>query len=211
MTFRKNIIIQKTIIHILSLLPFIWLMWQGWLLYDFQDHGLTANPIQYINQYTGDWAVRYILIGLAITPLRKMLGLNSLVQFRRMIGLYATFYVTLHFFNFIILDHFFDWALIWTDIIKRPAITFGMTAIILMVPLAVTSTKGWIKRLGKKWVKLHKIVYPMGVLAVIHNYMMVKADVVEPLIHIGILAILLGIRLYWANTTKKGSRNTAFS
>ena len=178
---RLSLFYQKAIVHLLALLPALWLFWQGWLLYDYQDHALTANPIQYINQYTGDWAIRLILLGLALTPLRQVFGWNRLIQFRRM--------------NFMVLDHFFDWATIIKDVIKRPAITFGMIAATLLIPLAVTSTKGWVRRLGKKWIKLHQLIYIIGALAVVHNIMMVKADLREPLIHLGILIILLGYRL----------------
>lgn len=186
---------QKALVHLLALSPALWLGWQGWLLYDFQDHGLTANPIQYINQYTGDWAIRFILLGLALSPLRKMTGSNSFIKFRRMIGLYAFFYVVLHVMNFIILDHFFDWQTILKDIFKRPAITFGMIGFIILIPLAITSTRGWVKRLGKGWIKLHRLIYMAGILAVIHNIMMVKADLFEPMIHVTILTALLGYRL----------------
>lgn len=186
----------KIIVHLLALLPATWLMWQGWLLYDYQDHALSANPIQYIHHYTGNWAIRFILLGLAITPLRKVMGWNKLIKFRRMIGLYGFFYVMLHLLNYVVLDYFFDWSTIIQEIIKRPAITFGMAGIILLLPLAVTSTKGWIRRLGKKWLKLHQLIYLIGILVVIHNFMMVKADIFQPMIHGALLAGLLGYRLY---------------
>lgn len=185
----------KTMVHILMLLPAVWLGWQGWLLYDYQDHALGANPIQYIHHYTGNWTVRFLLLGLAITPMRQIFGWNKLIQFRRMIGLYVFFYVMLHLMNFVILDYYFDWGTILQEIIKRPAITFGMAAIILLIPLAVTSTKGWIKRLGKKWITLHQSIYLIGILAVVHNIMMVKADLFQPLVHLSLLVILLGYRL----------------
>ncbi|MBL4801523.1 MAG: sulfoxide reductase heme-binding subunit YedZ [Emcibacter sp.] len=186
----------KTFVHFLALMPAAWLIWQGWLLYDFQDNMLTANPIKFIHHYTGDWTIRFILLGLAITPLRKIFGWNKLVKFRRMIGLYAFFYVILHFLNYVVLDYYFDWATIYKEIIKRPAITFGMVGILFLLPLAVTSTKGWIKRLGRNWVKLHRLIYLVGILAITHNMMMVKADLFQPLIHGAILALLLGYRLY---------------
>lgn len=134
---------RKILVHLLALLPAAWLCWQGWLFYDFQDHALTANPIQYVNQYTGDWAIRFILIALALTPLRKVAGWNGLMKFRRMIGLYAFLYAVLHLVNFVGLDHFFDWPMILGEIIKRPAIAFGMAAFVLLLPLAVTSSRGW--------------------------------------------------------------------
>ncbi|MCK5425123.1 MAG: sulfoxide reductase heme-binding subunit YedZ [Emcibacter sp.] len=186
----------KAVVHFLALLPAAWLIWQGWLLYDGQNNLLTANPIKYIHHYTGDWAIRFILMSLAIMPLRKIFGWNIVIKFRRMMGLYAFFYVILHLLNFVVLDYYFDWPIILKEIIKRPAITFGMTGIILLIPLAVTSTKGWVRRLGKKWVKLHKLIYVIGILAVTHNFMMVKADIFQPMIHISILTLLLGYRLY---------------
>jgi len=191
-----SLIWRKILAHFLALLPAGWLCWQGWLLYDFQDHALTANPIQYINQYTGDWAIRFILIALALTPLRKVTGWNGLMKFRRMIGLYAFFYAALHLLNFVGFDHFFDWPMILGEIVKRPAIAFGMAALILLLPLAVTSSRGWVRRLGRKWVRLHRLIYLIGALAVVHNIMMVKADLREPLLHLAILTILLGYRLY---------------
>lgn len=186
----------KAAVHLLALLPAVWLLWQGWLLYDFQDHALTANPIKYIHHYTGDWAIRFILLGLAIMPFRKMTGWNRLVKFRRMIGLYGFFYVVLHLLNFVALDYFFDWGTILREVIKRPAITFGMVGATLLLLLAITSTKGWIRRLGKKWLKLHRLIYLIGMLAVTHNIMMVKADLFEPMVHALILSLLLGYRLY---------------
>lgn len=186
----------KSLVHLLALLPLGWLLWQGWLMIELQDHGLTANPIKYIHHYTGNWAIRLILTGLAILPLRRITGWSRLVKFRRMIGLYAAFYVLLHLVNFIVLDHFFDWAAIVKEILKRPAITFGMTAALLLLPLAVTSTRGWVRRLGRGWVRLHRLIYLIGALAVVHNFMMVKADLQEPMIHALILALVLGYRLY---------------
>jgi sulfoxide reductase heme-binding subunit YedZ len=194
-------------VHFLAFLPAAWLIWQGWLLIYGLDNLLTANPIKYIHAYTGDWTIRFILTGLAITPLRKISGWNILIKFRRMIGLYAFFYVILHLLNFIVLDYYFDWLTILKEIIKRPAITFGMTGIILLIPLAVTSTKGWVRRLGRNWVKLHRLIYLIGILAVTHNFMMVKADIFQPVIHISILALLLGYRLY----DKYGVRKKSFA
>ena len=186
---------MRLFLHFLALLPALWLFWQGWLVYDFQDNLLTANPIKYIHAYTGDWAIRFLLLGLALTPLRQIFKWNKLIKYRRMIGLYAFFYVGLHLVNFVVLDYYFDWATILKEIIKRPAITFGMGAVCLLVPLAVTSTKGWIRRLGKGWLKLHWLIYIIAPLAVTHNFMMVKADILQPMIHMSILILLLGYRL----------------
>ena len=193
---------MRLLLHLLGLLPALWLFWQGWLVYDFQDNLLTANPIKYIHAYTGDWAIRFLLLGLALTPLRQIFGWNMIIKYRRMIGLYGFFYVGLHLVNFVVLDYYFDWPTIVKEIIKRPAITFGMAAATLLIPLAVTSTKGWITRLGKKWLKLHRLIYIITPLALTHNFMMVKADISQPMIHMIILALLLGYRL---------ARKTSFS
>jgi len=187
---------MRFFLHLLALLPAVWLIWQGWLLYDFQDNMLTANPIKYIHHYTGDWAIRFILLCLAISPLRQIMKWPKIIKYRRMIGLYGFFYVVLHLLNFVVLDYYFDWGTILKEIIKRPAITLGMIAVLLLVPLAITSTKGWIRRLGKNWGKLHKMIYVIGILAVIHNFMMVKADILVPMIHMTILILLLGYRFY---------------
>ena len=121
---------------------------------------LTANPIEYITHFTGDWTIRLVVLTLAVTPLRKLLGLPDLIRFRRMIGLYAFFYGSLHFVTYIWLDKFFDLSEMWKDVAKRPFITAGFTAFVLMVPLAVTSTTGWIRRMGgKRWQALHRLVY----------------------------------------------------
>jgi len=181
--------------HVLAFLPAAWLFWQGWLLYDLQDNFLTANPIKYIHHYTGNWAVRFLLLSLAITPLRQIFKGNFLIKYRRMIGLYGFFYVMLHVANFVVLDYYFDWTTIVKEIIKRPAITFGMAAALLLVPLAITSTKGWIRRLGKNWGKLHRLIYLIAPLMIIHNFMMVKADLFMPSVHLTILSLLLGYRL----------------
>ncbi|WP_417320382.1 sulfite oxidase heme-binding subunit YedZ [Emcibacter sp.] len=186
----------RAALHLLCLLPFLWIVWQVWLMFSYQPHALTANPFQYINQYTGDWTIRILLASLAVTPLRKLLKKNGLIKWRRPLGLYAFFYGLLHLGNYLVLDHFFDWAVIWQDLVKRPAMTFGMIALFLMIPLAVTSTKKMIRRLGRIWPRLHRLVYLIGILAVVHNIMMVKADLREPLIHAAILCLLLGYRLY---------------
>jgi len=185
---------MRICLHILALLPAVWLMFQGWLLYDFQDNMLTANPIKYIHHYTGEWAIRFILLCLAITPIRQIMKWNGVMKYRRMIGLYGFFYVGLHLLNFVVLDYYFDWATILKEIIKRPAITFGMIGVVLLLPLAITSTRGWIRRLGKNWGTLHRMIYLIGILAVIHNIMMVKADLLVPFVHMLILILLLGYR-----------------
>ncbi|MGA2419137.1 MAG: protein-methionine-sulfoxide reductase heme-binding subunit MsrQ [Candidatus Acidiferrum sp.] len=157
---------------------------------------LTANPIEFITHTTGDWALRFLLITLAITPLRKVLGLPELVRLRRMLGLFAFFYAGLHFSTYLVLDKFFDISEIWKDVLKRRFITVGFAAFLLLIPLAITSTAGWIRRLGgKRWQALHRLIYLSAILAVIHYYWLVKSAVIRPLAYGAILAILLLFRI----------------
>jgi sulfoxide reductase heme-binding subunit YedZ len=176
----------KPAVFILCLMPLASLGW------DALHHGLTANPIEYITHATGDWTLRLIVITLAITPLRKLLGLPDLVRFRRMLGLFAFFYGCLHFTTYIWLDKFFDLAEMWKDVAKRPFITIGFTAFVLMIPLALTSTAGWIRRLGgKNWQLLHRAIYIIAIAGVIHYYWLVKSAVVRPLTYGAVVAVLL--------------------
>ncbi|MDD9863274.1 MAG: sulfoxide reductase heme-binding subunit YedZ [Gammaproteobacteria bacterium] len=157
-----------------------------------------ANPIEEITHFTGDWALYLLLLTLAVTPLRRLFGWSRLVRHRRMIGLFAFFYGVLHFLTYFVLDQFFDWAEIGKDIFKRPYITVGFSAFVLLVPLAVTSTDRMIRRLGgKRWKALHRLVYVSATLAVLHFLWLVKADVREPAICGVILATLLCLRLPW--------------
>jgi len=182
--------LAKPSVFLLSLLPLAWITY---LVFTGQAG---ANPIESLNRFLGDWALRFLLLVLAITPVRKLTGWNSLARFRRMIGLYAFFYAFLHITSYVALDQFFDWTEIWTDIIKRTYITVGMACLLMLLPLTITSTNGMIKRLGgKRWRALHKLVYPAGIAACLHYFMMVKADIREPLIYAAILAVLLGYRL----------------
>lgn len=160
-------------------------------------HGnLTANPIEFITHTTGDWTLRFLVITLAITPLRKLLGLPELIRFRRMLGLFAFFYACLHFSTYIVLDKFFDFSEIWKDVAKRRYITVGFTAFVLLIPLAITSTAGWIRRLGgKRWQMLHRAIYISVTAGVIHYYWLVKSAVIKPLTYGAILGVLLTWRL----------------
>ena len=169
------------------------------LYYAFTDD-LTANPIEYITRFTGSWALIILLASLSITPLRKITGWNELIKFRRMLGLFAFFYTLLHFSTYTVLDHFFDFQAIVKDIIKRPYVTAGFTAWVLLIPLAITSTTAMIRRLGKRWQQLHRLVYVAAIAAVIHFYWLVKADIRRPLQYGAVLALLLGFRLVikWA-------------
>lgn len=160
--------------------------------------GLGANPIEFITRYLGDWALRALLVALAATPLKIALGWTWPVRMRRMLGLWAFAYVSLHLANYIGVDQFFDWSAIAKDIVKRAYITIGMATFAILAALAATSPKRMVKRLGAKtWKRLHTLVYLAGALGCVHYFMMVKADTLPPAIHAGVLGALLGIRA-WA-------------
>ena len=170
------------------MLPFCTLVYNGF------TGNLTANPIKEITHFTGEWALRFLLITLAITPLRKLTRKNALIRFRRMLGLFAFFYACLHFCTYLALDQFFDWNEILLDVAKRPYITVGFTAFVLLIPLAVTSTNKMAQRLGPNWRRLHTLIYPITILVIIHYLWLVKADILPPLIYGAILGVLLALR-----------------
>jgi len=157
---------------------------------------LGVNPIETITRFTGSWALIFLLASLAVTPVRRITGWNELIKLRRMIGLFAFFYASLHFATYIALDHFFDFGAIGNDIIKRPYVTAGFIAFVVMVPLALTSNAAMIRRLGKRWQQLHRWVYVAAIAAVIHFYWLVKADIRRPAQYGAVLALLLGYRLF---------------
>jgi len=158
---------------------------------------LGANPIEYITRATGDWTLRLLLLTLAVTPLRQLTGWHWLVRLRRTLGLYAFFYGCLHLTTYVWLDQFFDWPGIVADIVKRPFVTLGFAAFVLMLPLAITSTNGMIRRLGgRSWQRLHRAVYAVGVLGVAHYWWLVKKDLTEPIAYALVLATLLALRLW---------------
>lgn len=168
----------------------------GLLAWGAYTQNLGANPIEKITHSTGDWTLRFLLITLSITPLRKLLALPSLIRFRRMFGLFAFFYGCLHFLTYIWLDKFFNLHDMLADVAKRKFITVGFTAFVLLIPLAITSTSGWIRRLGgKRWQRLHRLIYVSAICGVIHYLWLVKADIRKPLEYGAILTILLGYRL----------------
>lgn len=179
----------KAVLFLGALAPF------AVLLVDAFTDGLGADPVKSITHRTGWWTLALLLVTLSITPLRRLTGYNRLVQQRRMLGLFAFFYATLHLATYVVLDQTLDLSYVGEDIAKRPYITIGFTAWLLLVPLALTSTKGSMRRLGKRWTKLHRLVYLVAVLGVIHFYWQVKKDVREPLIFAAILAVLLAFRL----------------
>jgi methionine sulfoxide reductase heme-binding subunit len=181
----------KACAFLICLLPLAALGWRG------LHNGLTANPIEFITHATGDWTLRFILFTLCVTPFRKLLGLPDLIRFRRMLGLFAFFYGCLHFTTYIWLDKFFDLKEVWKDVSKRPYITMGFLAFVLLFPLAITSTAGWIRRLGgRRWRLLHYAIYISAVAGVIHYYWLVKSAVIRPLTYGAILAALLLWRLF---------------
>jgi sulfoxide reductase heme-binding subunit YedZ len=186
----------KPIVWVLCLAPLVWL---GWLVLEviyFEGRGLTANPVEFLNLYLGDWAIRILLVSLAVTPIKILTGWKQIVRLRRLLGLFAFFYVALHIANYVVLDQFFDWLAIWNDILKRWYITVGMVGLLCLIPLAITSTKGWIKRMGgKNWNKLHKLVYVAGAAACLYFFMMRKGIQLEPIIYGGIFLSLMAIRM----------------
>ncbi len=174
----------------------------GWWLRDGLI-GLGANPIEKVLLHSGWWTLTLLMVALAVTPLRRITGWNDLAKLRRPMGLFAFFWATLHFGIYLGLDQVFEWKFIWEDIAERPFITVGFAAWVILLALAFTSTKGWIRRLGKKWVLLHRGVYLAGLLGVIHYYWRVRADTREPLIFAVIFVGLMALRMDW---TKRRSR-----
>jgi methionine sulfoxide reductase heme-binding subunit len=160
--------------------------------------GLGANPIEFITHSTGTWTLVGLLATLSVTPLRQLTGRADLIRYRRMLGLFAFFYACLHFIAYIWLDQFFDLSGIAKDIVKRPFITLGFAAFVLLIPLAATSTHAMMRRLGRRWQQLHRLVYPIALLGVIHYLWLVKKDLTQPLIFGAVLVLLLAMRLPWS-------------
>jgi methionine sulfoxide reductase heme-binding subunit len=196
----------KAALFLLSLVPLAYLVSRGVeaQLTSNPAKYLTSDPIKYITHFTGDWILRFLMITLAITPLRRLLKRPELTRFRRMMGLFAYFYGCLHLLIWSVLDKQLDPHAMWADILKRWYITVGMAALLGMTPLAITSTAGWVRRMGyKRWQKLHRIVYGCAALGVIHYYLLVKSDIRDPLLYAGILAVLLGYRwVVWLREKK---------
>lgn len=180
----------KPVVFVLCLVPV------GGLVWDFITHHLGANPVETLNHRTGIWTLRMLLITLCVTPFRRITGWNIVIRLRRMLGLYTFFYACLHFSTWLVFDHFFDVHEIIKDIVKRPYITVGFTAFVMLIPLAVTSTNKWVKRLGSRWAKLHQLVYVIATGGILHYLWLVKADVRDPVIYGLILAVLLGYRAW---------------
>ncbi len=179
----------KGLVFLAALIPFVKLAWLGW------NDGLGANPIEKITRTTGYWTLTFLLITLTATPLRTLSGWNWPVRWRRMLGLFAFFYACLHFLTYLVLDQFFDWPAIVKDIAKRPYITVGFPAFVMLIPLALTSTNNMVRRLGgKRWKMLHRLVYVIAIAGVVHFWWLVKKDITEPVQFAAVLAVLLGFR-----------------
>ena len=186
----------KPVAWLVCLAPFALLIYDG-----FTDN-LTANPIEKITNDTGIWTLRFIVATLAITPLRWLTGINQLINYRRLLGLFAFCYGCLHFTTFFFFDHQFDFAGMWQDVLKRPYITAGFVGFVLMIPLAVTSTTGWIRRMGgKNWNLLHKLIYISALAGVLHYFWKVKLDATNPVYYGVVVAVLLGVRV-WRNVAR---------
>jgi len=196
----------KLVVFLICLAPFV--RWAAVAAAVFEQPDLTRglwpllvpslppNPLDFFTHFTGSWTIGLLIATLAVTPLRKLLGIPDLIRFRRMIGLFAFFYGCLHLLTYLWFDKLFDLHEIWKDIAKRPFITAGFTAWLMMLPLALTSTKGWIRRLGGKgWQRLHRLVYISGIAAVVHYYWLVKSDVRLPLFDGALVAALLLYRI----------------
>lgn len=184
----------KIIVFLAALLPLARLVWFG-----FADR-LGANPIEFITRSTGDWTLYFLCLTLAVTPLRRLLQWPWLIRLRRMLGLFCFFYAVLHFTTFLWFDHFFDLGEMWRDVLKRPFIAVGFTAFVLLIPLAITSSNAMVRRLGgKHWQQLHRLIYLIAPLGILHFWWMKagKNDFAEPIVFGLIVAILLGMRLYW--------------
>ncbi len=191
------LIAAKSALHALALLPLALLGWKVWQVFSGADiDALGADPVAAIEHELGQWALRLLLLTLAVSPLRQLTGQSVLLRFRRMLGLYAFAYASLHFGAWLALDLGGYWTMVFEEIARRPYITVGFAAWLLLVPLAVTSTRGWMRRLGRRWGQLHRLVYAIAALAVLHFWWIVKSDYREPLLYATILALLLGWRAW---------------
>jgi sulfoxide reductase heme-binding subunit YedZ len=193
----------KVAVFLICLIPFIELVWRVF------TNRLGANPVEFLQHATGDWTLRFLVFTLCITPFRKLLHLPDLIRFRRMLGLFAFFYVCLHFLTYLGPDQAFDLAAMWKDVAKRPFITVGFLGFVLLIPLALTSTAGWIRRLGgKRWQMLHRAIYVTAICGVIHYYWLVKSDVRKPVFY----GVLVSLLLVWRVAdwlVKRGKQVTA--
>ena len=185
----KQITLLKTVIFLLALVPFVLLLVRGW------KNELGANPIETVTHITGIWTIRFLVITLAITPLRKLTGQAILIRFRRMLGLFTFFYASMHLLTYIWLDQYFDWPFIIKDITEHPYVIVGFTTFLILFSLAVTSPRFMVRKMGKNWKKLHRLIYPAAFLASFHFLWLVKSDIREPLLYFALFTILMLLRL----------------
>jgi methionine sulfoxide reductase heme-binding subunit len=199
--FRPSVIkLAKVVLFLGALVPQVLLI-RGALIGD-----LGVNPAETIQLETGRWAFKFLLLSLAVTPVRRITGWNPIIQFRRMLGLFAFFYAFCHFAAYWSFDLGFAFAAMIGDVLKRPFIAFGFAALLLMLPLALTSTKGWIRRMGKRWTQLHRLVYAAAVLAALHFALKVKVFTGDPVIYAAIVTVLLGFRVVWYMRKRERTR-----
>jgi sulfoxide reductase heme-binding subunit YedZ len=199
MIFRDRIAASKPLVFALCLLPLAWLAW------DAVQDTLGTDPVAQLEHRSGIWTLRLLLLTLAITPLRQATGWHKAIRYRRMLGLFTFFYATAHLLIYTVIDLGGFWSQLLADIVKRPYITVGFTAWLLLIPLAVTSTQKMIRRLGRRWQKLHRLAYLIALLGVLHFLWLVKADHREPLLYMLLLGVLMLWRLPWAARLKKPS------
>lgn len=199
----KRIVLLKRVIFAAALIP------AAVLIYDAVQGDLTANPIEFITHTTGDWAIRFLVITLAVTPIRRITGWNPIIQLRRMLGLFSFFYATLHFLTWFVLDWFFDFRQMAEDIAMRPFITLGMATFLMLLALALTSTQKSIRRLGRKWTQLHRLIYVAMVTALLHFWLARKTVVPQFQVVLVAAVLVLGFRVWWVTRTKVPSRASA--
>lgn len=186
---KRQITLVKTIVFLIALLPFSLLLFRGW------NNELGANPIEAITDTTGIWTLRFLVITLSISPLRRLTGQVFLIRFRRMFGLFTFFYACMHFLTYIWLDQYFDWPFIAKDIIEHPYVVVGFTTFLILLSLAITSPKFVVRKMGKNWKKLHRLIYPAAFLASFHFVWLVKSDIREPLLYFSLFSLLMLLRL----------------
>jgi sulfoxide reductase heme-binding subunit YedZ len=187
----------KVLVFLACLMPFAWLVTRA------LTGRLGINPVEDLELTTGIWTLRFLVFTLLVTPVRRITGWNRVIQYRRMLGLFTFFYASVHFAIYIGIDQFFAFGFIVKDVVKRPFITMGFTAFVLMIPLALTSTKGWIRRLGRRWVVLHRLIYVSAVCAAIHYLWKVKVMIGSPVYYAIVIGILLAFRLVWQSRSTK--------
>ena len=199
----KPIVLLKRVIFAAALIPAAALVYYAvqFFYYGVQD-ALTANPIEFITHFTGDWAIRFLIITLAVTPIRRITGWNPVIQLRRMLGLFSFFYATLHFLTWFVLDWFFDFRQMAEDVAMRPFITLGMATFLMLLALAVTSTQKSIRRLGRRWTQLHRLIYVAAGTALIHFWLARKTVVPQFQVVLVAAVLLLGFRVWWALRTR---------